>query len=183
MRDFRALTDEELLELTPRDPAAFDVFYVRHERLVLAYFRRRTPSAEVAADLTAETFVAALTSVRRFRSGGDTPAVAWLFGIAHHKLMKSVRRRRVEDQARKRLASARLEFTDEELERVDRFGSVPVAQLLAELPADQAAAIRARVLDEDPYELVASRLRCSELVARKRVSRGLATLRNALEER
>ena len=49
----RALSDEELLRLTPKRPAAFDVFYVRHERLVVAYFRRRTTSAELAVDVTA----------------------------------------------------------------------------------------------------------------------------------
>ena len=47
----------------------------------------------------------------------------------------------------------------------------------------QAEAVRARVLDEEPYDVIAARMRCSELVARKRVSRGLATLRDVLEER
>jgi hypothetical protein len=48
------------LTLTSQEPGAFDHFYIRHERLVLADFRRRTPSADVAVDLTAETFVAPL---------------------------------------------------------------------------------------------------------------------------
>jgi RNA polymerase sigma factor (sigma-70 family) len=178
----RDLTDEELLALTPRQPAAFDAFYVRHERLVLAYFRRRTPSADVAVDLTAETFVAALGSVRRFRAG-EHPAVAWLLGIARHKLLHSIERGRVEDRARRRLGAARLEFEDEELARVDRLGAQPAHELLAALPHEQAEAIRARILEEQPYDVVALRLRCSELVARKRVSRGLATLRDVLEER
>ena len=47
------------------------------------------------------------------------------------------------------------------------------------LPED----IRARILEEQPYDVIAARLRCSPLVARKRVSRGLATLRDVLEER
>jgi hypothetical protein len=34
-----------------------------------------------------------------------------------------------------------------------------------------------------PYDVITERMRCSELVARKRVSRGLATLRDVLEER
>ncbi len=182
MRDLSALTDEELLRLTPRRPAAFDEFYVRHERLVLAYLRRRTPSADVAVDLTAETFVAALASVRRFRAG-ERPAIAWLLGIARHKLLHSIDRGRVEDRARRRLGAARLEFEDEELARVDRLGTPPAHELLAALPDAQAEAIRARVLEEQPYDVVALRLRCSELVARKRVSRGLATLRDVLEER
>ncbi len=182
MRSPRALTDEELLALTPEEPEAFDHFYVRHERLVLAYFRRRTPSADVAVDLTAETFVAALASARRFRPGRE-PAVAWLLGIARHKLLNSIKRGRVEDRARRKLGSARLEYDDEELARVDRLGVISAIELLARLPDDQAAAVRVRILEEQPYDVVAARLRCSELVARKRVSRGLATLRNVLEER
>jgi RNA polymerase sigma factor (sigma-70 family) len=178
----RELSDEELLRRTPRDPRAFDAFYVRHERLVLAYFRRRTTSADLAVDLTAETFVAALASASRFRPQ-ESPAVAWLLGIARHKLLRSIERGRVEDRARRRLGTPRLEFDDEELERVERLSGRPAHQLLAALPADQAAAVRARVLDEEPYDVIAARLRCSELVARKRVSRGLAALRDALEER
>jgi RNA polymerase sigma-70 factor (ECF subfamily) len=176
------LSDEELLRLTPKQPAAFDVFYVRHERLVVAYFRRRTTSAELAVDLTAETFVAALASAKRFRPG-ETPAVAWLLGIARHKLLRSIERGRVEDRARRRLGAARLEFDDEELERVDELDIKPAHELLATLPPSQAEAVRARVLDEEPYDVIAARMRCSELVARKRVSRGLATLRDVLEER
>jgi RNA polymerase sigma-70 factor (ECF subfamily) len=64
--EYAHLSDEWLLALTPRDPAAFDAFYLRHERLVLAWARKRTPSAEVAIDVAGETFVAALASVRRF---------------------------------------------------------------------------------------------------------------------
>jgi RNA polymerase sigma factor (sigma-70 family) len=175
------LSDEELLELTPRRAAAFEQIYIRHERLILAYFRRRTRSADLAVDLTAETFVAALDAAKRFKRG-DTPAVGWLLGIARHKLLRSIEKGRVEDRARKRLGTQRLEFDDEELERVDRLATAPVHDMLARLPHDQAEAIRARVLDEQSYDVVAARLRCSPLVARKRVSRGLAALRNVLEE-
>jgi RNA polymerase sigma factor (sigma-70 family) len=175
------VTDEELLLATPRDPAAFDEFYVRHEKLVLAYFRRRTPSADLAIDLTAETFVAALAAARRFKPG-ERPAIAWLLALARPKLLHSIERGRVESRARRKLGAARIEFDDEELERVDRLG-VRVHELLAALPQTQADAIRARILEEQPYDVVAVRLQCSELVARKRVSRGLATLRAVLEER
>ena len=181
MHDLRAASDDELLRLTPRHPAAFDEFYVRNERLVLAYFRRRTTSPEAAVDLTAETFVAALEAVGRYRPGAN-PAVAWLFGIAHKKLLRSLRKGRIEDRARRRLGASRVEFDDEELERVDRLGTLSAATLLAGLPEPQAAAIRARVLEEQPYDVVALRLRCSELVARKSVSRGLATLRDVIRE-
>ncbi|MDA0181648.1 RNA polymerase sigma factor [Solirubrobacter phytolaccae] len=179
MDDLR--TDEALLAHAPKDPAAFDAFYLRHERLVLAWLRRRTGSADTALDLTAETFVAALASARRYRPG-DGPPVAWLLGIARHKLLRSFERGQVEARARRKLAMARVEYDDEDLARVDALGSWPAEKLLALLPPDQAAAVSARVLEEQPYREVAAILQCSELVARKRVSRGLATLRAVLEE-
>lgn len=175
------LRDEELLLQTPRRPAAFDEFYVRHETLVLRYFQRRVNSPEVALDLTAETFVEALASVRRFRPG-SAPAVAWLLGIARHVLLKSLRRGRVADRARRRLRVPVIALEDEDLERIERLGHLSVDQLLSALPPEQADAVRARILDEQSYVDVATQLHCSPLVARKRVSRGLATLRKIVNE-
>lgn len=176
-------SDEALLAATRSEPEGFGVFYARHERALLAYFLRRTGRADLAGDLTAETFAAALRSAGRFRPG-PAPAAAWLFGIAHHTLSRSVRRGRVEDRARRRLGMARLALDDEELERIDELGArgEPALDALAGLPADQAAAIRARVIGEQDYSEIAAHLRCSESVVRQRVSRGLATLRNRLSE-
>lgn len=50
------------------------------------------------------------------------------------------------------------------------------------LPVQQREAIRSRVVDERSYSDIASELRTSELVIRKRVSRGLSKLRKQLEE-
>jgi DNA-directed RNA polymerase specialized sigma24 family protein len=52
--------DDALLVAAADDPEAFAQFYRAHVRGVVAYFRRRVGSAELAADLTAETFAAAL---------------------------------------------------------------------------------------------------------------------------
>jgi len=49
-----------------QDPEAFAVFYRRHVRGVLAFFRRRVDSPEVAFDLMAETFAAALEAAPRY---------------------------------------------------------------------------------------------------------------------
>ena len=55
--------------------------------------------------------------------------------------------------------------------------------LLAELPVDERAAVHARVIEERPYGDIARALGCSEMVVRKRVSRGLARLRAELVSR
>jgi RNA polymerase sigma factor (sigma-70 family) len=174
-------SDDELLSAARSDPAAFGAFYRRFEERMLRYFLSRVGDAEVAADLTAETFAAALASVRRFRASRG-PAGVWLFGIAHNTLAMSARRGRVEASARRRLGIPPLELTDALIERIDALAG-PALELVGELPPEQEQAVRARVIDERDYAEIAKDLRCSEAVVRKRVSRGLAQMREELGER
>jgi RNA polymerase sigma factor (sigma-70 family) len=167
--------DERLLATTRAEPAAFGAFYRRHEDSVLGYFLARVGDPEVAADLTAETFAAALASAHRFRPRRK-PAVAWLFGIARNKLAMSRRRGRVDARARRRLGMAPLVLTDEAIERISDLDHTALG-----LPDEQQAAVKARVIDERDYPDIAKDLRCSEAVVRKRVSRGLGALRARME--
>ncbi len=176
------MDDDELLARARRDPEAFGAFYERHEQLVLGYLMRRTRDPELAADLAAETFAVALVAARKYRRDG-APASAWLIGIARNTLFSSLRRSRVEDRARRRLGMEPIALDDELLARIERLGGDGrVESLLARLTPEQADAVRARVLDEEDYALIATRLRCSESVIRQRVHRGLATLRRIQEE-
>ena len=72
----------------------------------------------VAADLTAETFAAALLSREGYREELGEPR-AWLFGIARHVLARSNERRRVEARARRRLQMPPLVLDDEAIERIE----------------------------------------------------------------
>jgi RNA polymerase sigma factor (sigma-70 family) len=178
------MTDAELLAATRRDPGSFALFYDRYEASVVGYFVRRTRDAELAADLTAEVFAAALGAAHKYRPLTPT-ATAWLFTIAHHTLARSIRRGRVEARARHRLGIRdAFELDPGQIDRVEAtLGSDQwVADLLERLPTEQRQAIRARILDELPYHDIAQRMQTSELVIRQRVSRGLATLRERLEE-
>jgi RNA polymerase sigma-70 factor (ECF subfamily) len=177
VKSYADASDDELLGWTPGDPDAFGAFYRRHEDAVLRYMVSRVREGELAADLTAETFAAALISAPSFRPRPE-PATAWLFGIARNVLRSSFERRRVDDRARRRLGMPPLQLSDEDVSGIEALLSdVAARQMLEELPEDQAGAIEARFLDDASYEDIARRLRCSEAVVRKRVSRGLATLR------
>lgn len=169
--------DAELLAGGPED---FGRFYLRHEDPVLAFFLRRTRSAELAADLTAETFARALQSRRAFELSRGQPR-AWLFGIAKNVIAESVRQGRVQDAARRRLGLERLQLDDHAIERIDLLTGQQATAALAQLPEDQRAAVEGRVLDQESYEDLAARLRCSQSVVRQRVSRGLKVLRDRLE--
>jgi RNA polymerase sigma factor (sigma-70 family) len=169
-----APTDEELLGSPGRE--AFGMFYDRHARMVLEYFARRTRDPEVAADLTAETFAAAIVARHRFRPG-PLPATAWLFGIAAHKLADFQRRGRAEDRALRRLGVERPPLGEEDARIVALLSDEVSLQMLSDLPEDERSAIQAHVIEERDYAEIAAAAVISQAAARMRVSRGLGRLR------
>jgi RNA polymerase sigma-70 factor (ECF subfamily) len=168
-------TDEALL--ASGDLEDFGVFYDRYVRSLLAFFQRRTGDPEVAADLTAETFAAAMTARSRYRRRSET-AAAWLFAIAHHKLSDYRRRGRAEGRMRERLGMERVPVSAEDAELIRRLGEEVVVQILGELPPQQREAVRAHVLEDRGYAEIARREQVPEATVRKRVSRGLRLLRD-----
>jgi RNA polymerase sigma factor (sigma-70 family) len=168
-------SDEDLLVAT--DPASFEEFYLRHVDNLLGFFARRTRDAEMAADLTAETFAAALAGRRRFRPQAGA-ASSWLFGIAMNKLADAQRKGYAERKACRRLGMERIELSDADIARIDALGDSPGASALLEgLSYDQRHAVKAHVIQERSYGEIAAEERVSEAVVRKRVSRGLAAVR------
>lgn len=166
------------------DERAFGIFYRRHLPLVLRWCLRETGNRELAADLCAEVFAASLTAARRYRPE-RAEVLAWLLGIARNKLRESRRRGRVEDGARRRMGVDPTALTDDDMERVLELVSVDagaVGALVNALPEDLRRPLLDRVVAERPYAEIAAELRCSELVVRQRVSRGLKRLRSEMEE-
>ena len=181
----REVTDEDLLgEVRSGNAAAFEVFYRRWMPAVMTYHRRATGSAELALDLTAETFAAVVASIDRFDRDRGTGSV-WLFAIARHKLHESFRRARVEASAREELGWSQVVVDDDDLDRVEEIasgGSGALEGLIAQLPEDQRVALLERVVEERDYRAIAADMACSEMVARQRVHRALRSLRRMLEQ-
>jgi RNA polymerase sigma factor (sigma-70 family) len=175
-------SDVELLASTPENPDAFGEFYRRHEQAVLKFFLYWSRSAELAADLTAETFVTLFESLPRYQPELGEPR-AWLFGIAQNILARSVRRGRVEDETRRRLGLPPVVVDDDALERIEALASQndSAVDALDGLSAVLREAVSGRVLQEREYRELAEALDCSQSVVRQRVKRGLARIRDRLE--
>ncbi len=161
--------------------------YACHARRLIAFFVRRTYDAEVAVELMAETFAAAVADRRRFRGSSDEEATAWLYGIARHRYSDWLRHAHVERKALSRLGLDPPQLTDAELERIDELAGTAelrakVAEQLEAMAPDHRAALQLRVVDECSYEDVAARLGVSEQTARARVSRALRALGQAVGE-
>lgn len=85
-------TDAELVRQAMEQKAAFAALYRRYLTPVYRYFYARTGDVQQAEDLTAQTFVAALEGLPRYRERGTF--AGWLFTIAARRLADHFRRRR-----------------------------------------------------------------------------------------
>jgi RNA polymerase sigma factor (sigma-70 family) len=131
-----------------------------------------------------ETFTQALVAVHDAERELPLVPIAWLVTIARNTLIDSVRRGRVADDARQRLAMQPLDIYDSDIEALENAATDAdlMAELEAALPAAQLHAFVARVLEEREYDEIAADLQTSPSVVRKRVSRAVARLRMVREK-
>jgi DNA-directed RNA polymerase specialized sigma24 family protein len=126
-------------EAPPADgAAALERFEARDVDELLGFLVRRTGDAQLAADVTAETFAAAL--IAHHRSGpDDAPSAASLRRIALERLADAQRRGFVDTSARRRLGMTRIELAADEIVRIEARGEGRAATLWAGHPAPEAA--------------------------------------------
>lgn len=186
LRNLGALDDRELLVLAQSDREAFAELYRRHVAGILAYFSRALDRSDLAFDLTAETFAAALLALPGYKPTA-APGRSWLYSIAHNRLVDCVRRGQAEARAREQIGMQAIVLSndgeaviDSIIARIDGRSALEVVQ---DLPADQRDALVARFVKDQNYAEIAAEFQCSEQVVRKRVSRGLTAVGARLARR
>jgi RNA polymerase sigma-70 factor (ECF subfamily) len=166
-----------------RDAAAeFELLYRANVGAVTAFFARRSADPQAVADLTADTFVAVITSIATFDPGKGT-ARAWVFGIArrlyaaHCEAASQQQRKLVRLAGRRDLSP---DHVEELLDRIDaeRAGRRLVLELTALPEADRAAIELVDLAGLRPNE-AASVLGVSPGALRMRLMRARARLRKA----
>jgi len=101
------------------DPDAFEAFYREHLGAVERFVARRVSDVHLAADLTADIFLAAIDAAPSFRADRGRP-VAWLTGIARNVVAGELRRRQRELHAVRRISGRRLLDDDSAARIVER---------------------------------------------------------------
>jgi RNA polymerase sigma-70 factor (ECF subfamily) len=162
------------------DPAALEAFYREHVEAVQRFVARRVGDPHLAADLTAEVFLAALDAAPGYRPGRGVPA-AWLFGVARNVVAAEHRRADRERRAHARIHGRRL-LDPDDLERMqDRIAAAGQARALfaamAELPDGERAVLELVALDELGVGEAAAVLGIRPVTARVRLHRARGALR------
>jgi len=174
---------QELTEITS-DPDAFERFYREHVEAVQRFVVRRVDDPYLAADLTADVFVAAIESAGSYRRSRGEP-VAWLFGIARNVVAGERRRNAKELRTAARIRGREL-VDDDDLaalhERIDR-ESVARALYgeLIQLPAAERAVLELVALDGFSAGEAGQALGISTVGARVRLHRARRRLRSRLD--
>lgn len=129
------------------DPEAFEAFYREHIDAVQRFVARRVADRDLAADLTADVFVAAIESAETYRPHQGAP-IAWLYGIAQIVVSSRARRDGRERRATARVLGRELLDVDDFARIDDRLAAEQQTRRLYEamngLPDGERAVARAR---------------------------------------
>ena len=161
------------------DQEAFAAFYREHVEAIQRFVTRRVADPHLAADLTADVFVAALESAAGYRRSRGAP-IAWLYGIAHHVVASELRRGARERQANRRVEGRRLLADDDVARMQERIDAAAQARgllaAMAELPAGERAVLELIALDELSVAQAARALGIRPVTARVRLHRARTAL-------
>jgi RNA polymerase sigma factor (sigma-70 family) len=159
---------------------AFEVLYRDLAPSVTGYLRLHR--AIEPDDLASETFIGVFTGLNGF-TGDEAALRAWVFTIAHRRLVDDWRRR----SRRPQVSDDPGDLTelcggDVEDDALVGFGTATVQQLCAELPDDQRSVLLMRILADLTVEQVAQAMGRSVGAVKALQRRGLRTLRDRLEK-
>jgi RNA polymerase sigma factor (sigma-70 family) len=163
------------------DPAAFTEFYRAHCGEVTRFVTRRVADPQLAADLTADVFLAAIEAAAQYRGSFGGPRT-WLFGIARNVVAAEFRRSARERRAEDLIAGRRLLDADD----VDRLvAKIDAARQVRELheeiqalPDGERAVLELVAVDGLSVAEAAAALGIRAVAARVRLHRARRALRS-----
>lgn len=178
-------TDDEAIARIARDPDLFERFYREHVERVQRFIARRVDDPCLAADLTADVFLAVISSAESYR--GDRGSVtAWVYGVAHNVVAANRRSQARELRARSRIAGRSLVDGDDLSAIDDRLAAEAQSRALylamAELPDGERAVLELTALEGLALTEVANALNIRPVTARVRLHRARRSMRDRLAD-
>ena len=168
-------SDEQLIrEIRQGSQAAFEALFERYRLPVWQFFRRRTPRADVAEELSQDTFVAVLEGAGRYEQRGLFRS--YLFGIAYNVLLAD--RRRASHRATDQL---HVEPIDQD--RSDPDPGIWVRDAIATLDEDDREILMLREYEQLSYQEIADVRGTPLNTVRSQLFRARLALKSALEAR
>lgn len=175
MTDHEIRLENEIIERSKKDIRAFGEIYERYFDRIFNYIYRQTDDEDIAGDLSSQTFVNALNSLKNYEFRGF-PFSAWLYKIAGNEVNKHYRKTKA-----KQVFSLEEIKVREMMERTDdEWDEELIQQLLnymKDLPTDMLRVLELRFFEDKDFKEIAFILDMTESGAKMRTYRALDKLR------
>lgn len=177
------------------DISAFNLLVLRYQQIVYNVALRMLGDGDVAADVTQETFLAALRAIKSFRAGSSFRA--WLLRIAsnqacdqwrrtHRHSVESLDMLTDEDEPHASSILSTLVATGDQVNPEESLLTHELRALISHglqtLPLDQRVAVILCDVQGLPYDEIAATTGTTLGTVRSRIARGRVRLRDYLEQ-
>lgn len=176
--EIESSAEQDAISRARLDRAAFAPIYRAHYAAIVGYLFRRTGDTHAAEDLAAETFLAAIRTVHRFRPGRASVR-AWLYRIATNEANRWARKRRRGSAWSLRGAAAVPVGAPDDPPPGDDWSAAHTA--LVRIHPRYQAVLVLHYVEGLSVEQVGAVLGCRAGTVKSRLSRGREALRNELE--
>lgn len=172
--------EEAEIDAARGNPAKFAPLYNRYYARILGFVYQRVETKDDAYDITAQTFIAALENIGKYKSLG-VPFSAWLFRIALNELSSYFRKSKV----RQSINIDDTQVVDVLTELGEENSAITDARLMKamqQLEPSEIQLLEMRFFDKRPFKEVCEVLNISETAAKARVYRLLERLKTIYTE-
>ena len=170
----------ELIKASHKEPRYFESLYHKHYNQIFRFVYSRTRIKELAADITADVFLKALTNLKNYSFQG-TPFIAWLIRIALNEVAQYYRK-----TSKARVVAVddmHLGFFLKEMDTQPQQENVEiVSKLLEHLEMDEVGLIELRIFESRPFKEIGEILGITENNAKVRFYRIIDKLKKIYQE-
>jgi RNA polymerase sigma-70 factor (ECF subfamily) len=176
MTEDQIAEEQKIVEAAKSDARDFAVIYDRYFEQIFNFILRRTDDEALTDDLTSQTFLKALQSLKKYEFRG-LPFSAWLYRIASNEVNKHYNKKK-----RKRVFSLEEERLFEIIETEDGNpeldGQINILiSTLNDLPTDVMEVLELRFFEERSFKEISFILNISESGAKMRLYRAIEKLK------
>jgi len=173
------LDERKLLRMAQGgDKEAFQQLILAYYPYVKKFLLKLSGNEQDADDLTQETFLKLIRSIRHYEPSGQATFATYLMTIAKHCYLDFLRRNRQITVDLDALEVSSGEFFEGEIER--REDAETLRRAIEALPPEQALAVRLRHFERQSLEEIAAQMGVEAKTAKSRIHLGVVKLRKTL---
>lgn len=170
------ISEKDIIEKAKRDIRDFAPLYQKYHKQILLFVYQRVDGKEIASDLTSQTFLKAMNSIKKYEDRGLAFS-SWLYKIAVNEINSFYRKnKRVINITDEVLGTLFYEIREEE----DKTKHNSLLKAMKQLKPEQYQIIEMRFFENRPFKEIAEILTITESNAKVKTYRVIDKLKKIM---